>query len=129
MLDIIANVIFSIIIAALSIYTINLRISRKRIAASLAKTIFDQETLKTELEKALAASESKGLEQSEGFLKFVSDSREWAFTYIEDVQTKLKSFDKVASPILKQKDISLDKITKLSEAYKDLESLLPKDDK
>lgn len=31
-------------------------------------------------------------ETKDNFLKFVSDSREWAFDYIEDVQNSLKEF-------------------------------------
>ena len=29
--------------------------------------------------------------EPDGFVKFLSDSREWAFTYIEDVQTTIKN--------------------------------------
>jgi hypothetical protein len=31
------------------------------------------------------------IEQTDGFVKFLSESRDWAFNYIEDVQSSIKS--------------------------------------
>jgi effector-binding domain-containing protein len=67
------------------------------------------------------------------FLKFVSDSREWAFSYIESIQGGLKTFcqevddtiahyDKVGKLITSPHSASMDKI---SLAYKDLAKFLP----
>lgn len=56
----------------------------------------------------LASSESNNIEPSlpsegekvhnESFIKFLSDSRDWAFQYIEEVQTGLRSFIEEVEP-------------------------------
>lgn len=71
----------------------------------------------------------------ENFLKFVSDSREWAFEYIEEVQAGLKTFIDRVDPDINHFDkygeviwTPLSKnMTNISEAYKDLKKLLPED--
>ena len=79
--------------------------------------------------------QTKEIEKSDGFLKFVSESRDWAFSYIEDVQDKLSEFDKRMSSIVEYYSIygpeteglHIDLLNKISEAYKDLKSALPKE--
>lgn len=135
--ELIANIAFSVIIAALAVYVAKLRSDKKRIFVNLAKSELDKMILQTELEKALANKDAKGIEQTEGFLKFVSDSRDWAFSYIETVQSGLAEFTSKAGPEIKllgtyakTSEPSLDNaITRISDAYKDLESLLPSEDK
>lgn len=72
----------------------------------------------------------------ENFIKFLSDSRDWAFDYIENVQSGLKDFINTV-----EKDISyFDKygeigssyphysaMLRISSAYKELKNLLPED--
>jgi hypothetical protein len=85
----------------------------------------EQEKNKTDKEKA-----------NEDFLKFVSDSRESAYTYIENFQMSLNKFINDVEP-----DISYfnkyglvgsayphyDSMKRISEAYKELKKLLPED--
>lgn len=134
-LDIISNIVFSIVIAALVIYVIKLRIDKKRVSKVLENLAVDYMIVREELEKTVAAKENKGVEQTEGFLKFISDSRDWAFNYIEEVQEGLKKFSDVAGPTLKyintygQSVVTPhdEAIKKISEAYEELEKLLPAD--
>lgn len=74
----------------------------------------------------------------EDFLKFVSDSREWAFEYIEEFQAELISFTKEVGPLVEYFDkygsIGADgpdkkALQKISLAYKELEKLLPEENK
>jgi hypothetical protein len=72
----------------------------------------------------------------ENFIKFLSDSREWAFSYIEDVQVGLKSFIKEVEPAINHfnkfgivtegmphyKDMK-----KISEEFYKLKKLLPEE--
>jgi len=74
----------------------------------------------------------------ENFIKFLSDSREWAFGYIEEVQSGLKKFITEVEPQLEYynkygivvegmvapHDFALKKITK---EFQDLKKLLPED--
>lgn len=73
----------------------------------------------------------------EDFLKFVSDSRDWAFEYIEEFQTELNNFVKEVGPLVEYFDKygdkmsmgpNFDAMTKVSGAYKNLIKLLPDKD-
>ena len=44
------------------------------------------------LEEVIAENEARKLEKDEGFLRFISESRDWAFKYIEDVQQAIKEY-------------------------------------
>ena len=57
--------------------------------------------------------------ETEGFIKFLSESREWAFSYIEDVQAAISN--------LEQAMVSDDK-EKITEAYNSVVSFLPKNE-
>jgi hypothetical protein len=76
----------------------------------------DKAVLITEFAKVLEKQNNQSIEETEGFLKFVSDSRDWAFTYIEDVQQAIQAYD-VA--------LSTDDAVVINLAYKKLISFLP----
>ena len=75
---------------------------------------------------------------TQNFIKFLSDSRDWAFQYIEDVQIAIKKFIAEVEPEIEQynkfgvvvegmvrpHDIALKKISK---EFEDLKKLLPED--
>lgn len=90
------------------------------------KTLLIQKTYSTNQETDTANAD---------FLKFVSDSREMAFEYIEEVQDGLKKFidavDKDISYFDKYGDAISTPLSKpmqsISLAYKDLKKLLPED--
>jgi hypothetical protein len=79
----------------------------------------DKAILITEFAKVIEKQNNQSVEETEGFLKFVSESREWAFTYIEDIQQALMAYD-VA--------LSTDDAKVINDAYKKLISFLPDDD-
>lgn len=70
----------------------------------------------------------------ENFIKFLSDSRDWAFTYIEDVQKGLVKFVEEVDPTINyfNEFSSLQEgnplnggMKKISSAYEDLKKFLP----
>jgi hypothetical protein len=71
----------------------------------------------------------------EDFLKFVSDSREWAFEYIEEVQIALNNFKEKVEPqieyfdkygdVLSNQRPDYESMKKISQAYKELILILP----
>lgn len=74
----------------------------------------------------------------DSFFKFVSDSREWAFEYIDSVQKELKNFVDVADKEFNHFDKygavvegspHHRSMTVLSKEYKKLKELLPKEGK
>jgi len=76
------------------------------------------------------------LADSESFIKFLSDSRDWAFEYIENVQKELQSFVSAVDPDLEYFDKygevgsaypHYEAMKRISIAYKQLKNLLPKE--
>jgi len=118
-------------------YAITLRklISSQKIAGKL---YVDNFTLEEYIKTLNNAKEDKTDQQihQENFLKFLSDSREWAFNYIEEVQSGLNKFINDVEPeinyfkeygdvgAMQPNYYSLKKIT---EAYEELKNLLPKE--
>ena len=68
------------------------------------------DTLRKELEKR----DNAAVEKTDGFLKFLSESRDWAFQYIEDVQHAIF--------VLKEK---YDDKEDMDESLKELFNMLP----
>jgi len=73
----------------------------------------------------------------ENFIKFLSDSRDWAFEYIEDVQSGLNKFVSDIEPEInyfkEYGDIgsmqpNYYSLKKITEAYEELKNLLPKEE-
>jgi hypothetical protein len=102
----------------------------------MAKLVFDNFTL----EKLIELQNDKDLQTNESvhkenFLKFVSESRDWAFDYIEEVQAGLNKFVNDVEPEISYFNeygdtISMqpnyDSLKKISKAYEELKKLLPK---
>ena len=91
----------------------------------LLRQELDKKENKTDKEKA-----------NEDFLKFVSDSRDWAYQYIEDVQKGLDKFITDLEPEISYFDEygivgsafpHYHSMKKISGAYKELKKLLPED--
>mgnify|MGYP000155092499 CR=1 FL=1 len=70
----------------------------------------------------------------ENFIKFLSESRDWAYGYIEEVQNGLKEFVDIVDPDLNHFDRfgevgsaypHYDSMLKINNAYKKLKQLLP----
>jgi hypothetical protein len=114
-------------------------IQRKRTLEALEKYIeveIEKAVILDKLEEVVKENELKNIEGSDGFLKFVSDSREWAFKCIEDVQDAFTKFDTTITPDLDYADKygkidmdtpSKDALARISKAYKELKGILPQD--
>jgi hypothetical protein len=90
--------------------------------------------IRSELSKALQEIENMKLEKSDDFVKFLSDSRDWAFTYIEDVQNEISEFDKKVQEIAEWNRTygsvvgdtpHTSKIEEINLAYDKIRGLLP----
>ncbi len=95
-------------------------------------------TIKLLLHKEIEHKENKTDKEkaNEDFLKFVSDSRDWAYQYIEDVQASLNKFINDIEPEIAYFDEygivgsafpHYHSMKKISGAYKELKKLLPED--
>jgi hypothetical protein len=131
----IALIVMSVVITALVIDNIVVRVKRRRLVSQVVQLALDKVALLNEIGKLTEQNQSKEIEQTDGFLKFVSESRDWAFSYIEEVQDALKAFDKKMAPLLEYSTTfgsvvpsHLDStIEMIDAAYKDLLKVLPKE--
>lgn len=107
---------------------------RKNNRAILANTL----KLLLHQEQEHEANKTDKEKSNEDFLKFVSDSRDWAYQYIEEVQSGLKSFIDKVGPQIDHYDhygAAVDGIVaphdfalkKISLEFKELKKLLPED--
>jgi hypothetical protein len=106
-------------------------------AQEYATLYIDQIALEKFVESMNLDSMSDQEVHKENFIKFLSDSRDWAFEYIEDVQSGLIKFvDDIKPEIEYFKEygdiVSMHpnyySMKKITESYDDLIKLLPKDD-
>lgn len=126
----------SILILILSVLSTTLMFlfyaQRKRNLKILAETL-NLLMLQSSQQEDLVSDKAKA---NEDFLKFISDSREWAYTYIDEVQSSLNKFITDIEPEIKYFDEfgivgsaypHYHSMKKISEAYKELKKLLPED--
>lgn len=109
----------------------------KTLSELYMQELADKFLLSKKVEELMQEIENKKLEDTDGFLKFVSDSRDWAYTYIEDVQASLDKFITDIEPEiiyfdeygdLMGAEPNYNSMKKISVAYKKLKELLPKDE-
>jgi hypothetical protein len=124
-----------IVFFVLAIDNLRVRLKASRLNAEVNQSVADYIAISKKMEETLKNSDEQKIEQTEGFLKFVSESRDWAFQYIEGVQIAIKNFQDVFHPFAteyykdKEKPISQDEFGKLFEAYKKLIEELPDEGK
>ena len=136
--------IFIIVFATLSVcfalsYLLVLRQSVK-LKKDIARLFIENTLLQeyADLTKSVKTKENSDESiHKENFIKFLSDSRDWAFSYIESVQKGLTKFvndvDADVSHFDKYGDaVSMSRpdypfMKNISKAYKELKTLLPED--
>lgn len=83
---------FIVVIALLAFFLVVstvLAIKIKKLQGMLLQAEIDRRHALEKLSEARTQIESKNLEQTDGFVRFISESRDWAFSYIEDVQNTI----------------------------------------
>jgi hypothetical protein len=134
------DVVALVILSSISVFLLILLFIQRKSKLDVLEKYVEAETQKAimmdKLEEALKENELKSIENSDGFLKFVSDSREWAFKYIEDVQDAFAKFNDRITPELEYADKygildmdspSKESLSRINRAYKDLKKILPQD--
>ena len=119
-------------------YVITLRkfIASQKLAGKL---YVDNFTLEEYIKTLKNLKEDKSDQQihQENFLKFISDSRDWAFNYIDDVQSGLNKFVSDVEPEINyfkeygdiiSMEPNYNSLKKISLAYEELKKLLPKEE-
>lgn len=93
MFELIMLTIALIIISLLTMESVRSKIRLRRISVALLQSEINREAIEKKLLEVLASRDSSSVEQTDGFLKFVSESRDAAFKYIEVVQESLKPLE------------------------------------
>ena len=130
MIEVIAIATLSVAATVLTALLIREKFLSNKLTKNLIQLIIDNDIM---LNKMQERSNEKDIEQTEGFVKFLSESREWAFEYIETVQDGLTNFVEVAGPRLEYFDKygrvvdspHSEGLEDILAAYRDLQKLLP----
>ena len=138
----IQNIIITILASSMLCFILAYAITLKKLISSqklAGKLYVDNFTLEEYIKTVSNAKEDKTDQQihQENFLKFLSDSRDWAFNYIEEVQSGLNKFISDVEPEInyfkEYGDIiamepNYNSLKKITEAYEELKKLLPKEE-
>ena len=89
MFELIMLALALILISLLTVEIVGVKIKLRRVTGALLQSEIDREAIEERLLELLANTDSSNVEQTEGFVRFVSESRDAAFSYIEDVQQTL----------------------------------------
>jgi hypothetical protein len=132
------EIAIGVIVSSLLFYTtyrlLRYRIAFQNLGNEYLQKLSDNQLLINEINRLNQQINNKELEQSDGFLKFLSDSRDWAFEYIEQVQLALADFDETMEPAMEWfnkyglilgETAHTDVLKRISEAYDKLKSVLP----
>lgn len=134
----------SILLICLSIVSISFAIAYSitlkklaRLTQECAKLFIDNKTLEEFISTNNIEFKNDSDIHKENFIKFLSDSRDWAFEYIEEVQTGLTKFISDIEPEInyfkEYGDIASMQpnyysLKKITDAYDELTKLLPKEE-
>ena len=125
-IEIIAYVLITIAFFGLIYSVIMLYTSNRNLSNALKQSEIEKDHLMSKLSEYAERKEAKKVEQTEGFLKFVSQSRDWAFSYIEGVQDALRDLQE-AIDILQNSKIKSDDRKKALKIIEQAMSHLPED--
>ena len=117
--DLVAVIAAALIISLLLIDDVRVRVSNRKLFAERVQVEMNSIILMTQLEKLSETQDIKRVEETQGFVKFLSESRDWAFTYIEDVQTAISEYKEMCDSEVHD--------VRYREAYDKLISFLPSD--
>jgi hypothetical protein len=112
----------------------------KDVSAKFTKLLIDSSVMQEYidiLKSEQSESISDDLVDKENFIKFLSNSRDWAFEYIEDVQDGIKEFIDSVDPDMMYFDEygevgsaypHYDAMVRINNSYKKLKELMPKEE-
>ena len=136
MIEFFSFLIFMVLFFVLVFKSFQLRLSVSLLAKETVKLNIDNFILSEKLLEVSNSIADKSDTSSDAFLKFISDSRDWAYQYIDDVQEGINKFITDIEPEIAYFDEygevgsaypHYHSIKKISGAYKELKKLLPED--
>jgi hypothetical protein len=134
--ELIAFSVFIVLFFALLVHNYILASKKRKLLSIIVQLEVDKKILYNKLSELMDAKQAiTDVEQTDGFLKFISESRDWAFKYIEDVQAAIDKFSGKVGPELEYLRTydsligvtQLSSFNKISEAYRELLKVMPDD--
>lgn len=114
MIDVVLQIIaFSLLLALLVYFAYNsfrAKVEIKKMISTIAQLIADKELVQNKLQEV---ANDKAVSNTEEFVKFLSESRNQAYQYIEMVHTSMESFTKEVEPLLKDNNELLTAVNNL----------------
>jgi len=135
--DLVVFGILSFLVIVLLINNLRIQLKLKKLRNKFVQDSLDKAVIIGNLKQQLEKRSPNNVEKTEGFLKFISESRDWAFKYIEDVQEALTAFKNKVEPKFEYANTygsvsgqtaHLDIIQDLETAYLELKKVLPEDE-
>ena len=129
--SILSFILFITIFALISFKLLKQGLENKKLKTQFIRLVQEMAILKDLLDK------QESVAHKDGFEKFISDSRDWAFQYIEEVQSGLNKFVNDVGPLIDYFDKYGDSMgmipnyegmKKISIYFKELKELLPKEE-
>lgn len=118
--------IISAAVFTLVVYNfVSTTMANRRLLIKVLQSEVNNHILTVQLDEMIRDSAEKTIEQTDGFLKFISESRDWAFSYIEKAQGKVVAFGDTLEPLLHEDFLGKEDIDILATAYADLLDILP----
>ncbi len=89
-IGLISFIIFLIIFCVVAYTAMVFGLKNRNLSKEVLQLRLDKLALLSSLEKEIEKNQSHSLENTDGFVRFLSESRDWAFTYIENVQQSIQ---------------------------------------
>jgi hypothetical protein len=117
-IEIIAFSIYTLLFFTSLILLVKSLVRNKKLSAEVALLNLERVAFTSHIDQLETAKESGSVEGTQGFLRFISESRDWAFEYIENVQEAIGEYDEA---------LSTNDAAKISAAYNKMINMLPKE--
>jgi len=133
MIDFIIYILILFIMVYLIAKNITLKAKNMSLTYDTLQAYVDRNIVAEKLNIALMQKDSAELEKTDDFLVFISQSRDWAFAYIETTQEQINNFINDVGPTIDYLEkysppILLDEQRLgIIEGYRKIKSILPED--
>lgn len=108
-----------VLIAFLSYRVYSLKRMNNDLVATVLQEGIDKNAISQKLQDTLDLINNTNVEDKDGFIRFLSQSRQWAFDYIEDVQLAIAKLSEAMETSDEQK---------ILEAYNNIITYMPSED-
>ncbi len=133
-MEVILIALLSFLVIALSFILVKVRLDILKLAKNNLELNFENTMMLEKLVEQQDVINEISFKKNDDFVTFLSESRDWAFSYIEDVQTSIAKFVEKVGPVLTYYDKfgrinETPSMNTIFDAYTDLIKVLPEENK